>query len=330
MPRGRSVPLRRAPLVVVSILASVAQGPRIEAPEPAVYGRFPDVTARSGPLPPPPGGTFPDGVYRWNPASTSTLASRIPPPAGFRRRALTAGSFGAWLRGLPVREGRPDVRLHDGSFKKTRTAHHAVIDIDVGERDLQQCADSIIRLRAEYLLASGCADEIVFNFTSGDPAPWTRWESGERPIIEDNRAVWKMTHAPGAGYDSFRRYLDVVFTYAGTASLARELTPVADPRHVEPGDVFIEGGFPGHAVLVVDAATDERGDRVFLLAQGYMPAQEMHVLVNPMENDIDPWYRARRTGPLVTPEWLSHHESLRRFPADACGVPRTLTAESTR
>ena len=37
-------------------------------------------------------------------------------------------------------------------------------------------------------------------------------------------------------------------------------------------------GGPGHAVVVLDVAADGRGGRVALLGQGFMPAQEAHVL----------------------------------------------------
>lgn len=107
-----------------------------------------------------------------------------------------------------------------------------------------------------------------------------------------------------------RRYLDVVFTYAGSLSLARELVPVADSGQVRAGDVFIEGGSPGHAVLVVDTARHRDGRRRFLIAQSYMPAQQVHVLRNPEQPD--PCYPAALGETLVTPEWTFRRDHLRR------------------
>jgi hypothetical protein len=43
------------------------------------------------------------------------------------------------------------VLLYNGAPKFRQDVHAAVIDIDVGTRDLQQCADATMRLRA-----SGC------------------------------------------------------------------------------------------------------------------------------------------------------------------------------
>jgi hypothetical protein len=246
----------------------------------------------------------------------ATLAARIPPPPGFERIPLGKGSFGAWLRELPLRPGRSEVLLHDGRRKRNQNAHFAVVDLDVGEADLQQCADAVIRLRAEYLFAGPCRDEIQFDFTSGDPARWKDWRAGQRPRVQGDRVSWHPTAPADASYANFRRYLDSVFTYAGTVSLQRELTPVEDPADPEPGDVLIQGGFPGHAVIVVDVAQNRAEDRVFLLAQSFMPAQDIHVLKS--FEEYDPWYRAKSGGILRTPEWEFRFEDLRRFRPTSC------------
>lgn len=250
-------------------------------------------------------------------ASDGSLAQRIPPPQGYERIAAAEGTFASWLRRLPLRRVGTPVRLFDGREKRSQDGTLAVVDIDVGSSDLQQCADAVIRLRAEYLRASGCADRIAFDFTSGDRARWSDWRAGQRPVVSGNRVSWVQQRDPDSSYASFRAYLNAVFTYAGSFSLARELTAVADPSTVSPGDVFIQGGFPGHAVLVVDVARNARGESVFLVAQSYMPAQDIHVLTNPARRD-SPWYPARDAGSLETPEWTFSYSQLRRFPERDC------------
>jgi hypothetical protein len=115
------------------------------------------------------------------------------------------------------------------------------------------------------------AGRIAFDFTSGHPARWSDWSAGRRPTVSGSQVAWAARSAPDASYRSFRAFLDVVSTYAGSYSLARQIETVADPRHVEPGDVFIQGGFPGHAVLVADVAVDARGERAFLLLRAPRP-----------------------------------------------------------
>ena len=256
--------------------------------------------------------------YPWLSAPTAgTVEGRIDAPKGFKRQLVPQGSFAEWLRGLPVKPGRPAVRLYDGRLKSNQEAHHVVLEVDVGKRDRQQCADAVMRLRAEYLHQADKDSEVCFRFTDGTPARWADFQRGLRPQISGRKTTWAKTAGADASYASFRRYLDIVFSYAGTFSLARELEPVADPRRIEAGDVFIEGGFPGHAVLVVDVAADAGGRRAVLLAQSYMPAQDIHILRNPKTPE-NPWYVIDGDGLLTTPEWDLPAGSLRRFSATGC------------
>ena len=149
----------------------------------------------------------------------------------------------------------------------------------------------------------GSHDSISFNFTSGDTASFRAWINGMRPVIEGNSVQWTESNKIDSSYKSFREYLDVVFTYAGTHSLARELKS-KNIRNLAAGDVFIQGGFPGHAVIVVDVAENEAtSERVFLLAQSFMPAQDIHILKNPLDADLSPWYSLDFGDSLKTPEW---------------------------
>jgi len=80
------------------------------------------------------------------------------------------------------------------------------------------------------------------------------------------------------------------------------------------GDVFIKGGFPGHAVVVLDMAENDRtGQRVFLLAQSYMPAQDIHIMKNPTNASLSPWYKIPLDDTLRTPEWIFEKFDLKCF-----------------
>jgi hypothetical protein len=81
------------------------------------------------------------------------------------------------------------------------------------------------------------------------------------------------------------------------------------------GDVFIRGGSPGHAELVVDMAIDTTtGKKIFLLAQSYMPAQETQILCNQEEPAMSPWYSLDFGATLHTPEYWFSNDQLMRFP----------------
>ena len=239
-----------------------------------------------------------------------TLVDRFPPPPGFQRLDLPAGSFGAWLRQLPLRPRGEAVHFFDGRVKPDQSGVAAVVDIDIGRVDLQQCADAIIRLRAEYLRAAQRGTDIAFNFTSGDRYTYAAWLAGRRPVVSGNRVTWTSVGAKPDTRKGFRNWLDIVFTYAGTVSLQRELVAVRDAAQVEPGDVLIQPGTPGHAVLVVDVVTGA-GERRVLLAQSFMPAQNIHVLNNPAGGV---WYRIAGEKDIATPEWTFALGDLRRFP----------------
>jgi hypothetical protein len=242
-----------------------------------------------------------------------TVGERIMVPDGFERIACPDDSFGQYLRNLPLKPHGSKVKYYNGQIK-SREVYEAVIDLDIGNRDLQQCADAVIRLRAEYLYGQGLYDEIQFNFTNGFRADYKSWMKGNRIKVEGNNAYWVKQADSSNDYASFRKYLDMVFAYAGTLSLAEELSPIP-LEEMEIGDVFLEGGSPGHCVIVVDMAENQAtGEKIFLLAQSYMPAQDIHILKNPVNNEWSPWYELDFGEKLLTPEWEFTRDDLKRFP----------------
>ncbi|MFN8287886.1 MAG: DUF4846 domain-containing protein [Chitinophagales bacterium] len=253
--------------------------------------------------------------YSWKGSYTieNKLLNRIPTPEGFERKQVEKKSFADWLRNLPLKPGKPDVLLYNGEKKNRQDVHFAVLDIDVGNKDLQQCADAVIRLRAEYLFAQKNYDAIHYNFTNGWRFDYTKWKQGFRPKITNNLVELQKTTKADDSYESFKEYLQMVFNYSGTNSLSAELKPVAHVHDVKAGDVFIKGGFPGHAVLVLDVAENAKGEKVFLLAQSYMPAQDIHVLINPNSAELSPWYSEKFFEVLATPEWTFYNTDLKSW-----------------
>ena len=218
------------------------------------------------------------------------------------------------MRHIPLKKGKPPVLLYDGREKSNQGVHYAVVDIDVGNRDLQQCADAVMRLRAEYLYSKGNHETIHFNFTSGDRADFAKWAEGYRPVVDGNNVKWIKSAAEDSSHGSFRAYVDRVFAYAGSHSLSKELTRIEDVAKMRIGDVFIQGGFPGHAIIVVDMVVNrESGKKLFLLAQSYIPAQDIHILKNPNDDALDPWYEVDFGESLHTPEWTFGKNDLKRF-----------------
>lgn len=257
--------------------------------------------------------------YLWKDGydQAQAIVNRIRPPDGYKRVELSRGTFADWLRNLPLKQDRVSVYLFNGNLKSNQSAHFAVIDMDTGRKDLQQCGDAIIRLRAEYLYSIGDYGSIHFNFTSGDKADFTEWIKGYRPIVKNNKVRWVRTAGEDSSYPNFRKYLEKVFEYAGTLSLSKELVKINNIADMQTGDVFIRGGAPGHAATVIDMAErSDSGKKIFLLAQSYMPAQDIYILKNPNDSAISPWYELDFGEELVTPEWIFHKDDLKRFPKE--------------
>lgn len=224
-------------------------------------------------------------------AGLPTHIGAIPLPAGYERMPAARGSFAEWLQNIRIKKEKT-VFLYNGAPKRNQEAQYVVLDIPVSNKDLQQCADAVMRLRAQYLYSQKRFAEISFSDNSG-----------------------KKYVCP-ASVDStrFERYLENVYAYCGTISLERQLHRVAGFNDIRPGDVLIKGGSPGHAVIVVDVAVSKTGKKLYMLAQSYMPAQDIHVLKNPSNSGYSPWYEVNTNNSLIfTPEWTFTPNQLKRW-----------------
>lgn len=245
-------------------------------------------------------------------AGGMTLETRILTPGGYVRTAAEEGSLAAFLRAYSLKEDGSPVLLYNGRKKGNQSAHQAVFTLPIEAEDLQQCADSVMRVYAEYFYLSGQQERISFHFTNGFPAEYAKWRDGGRILVEGNDASWVQSASYDDSYECFQKYLRMVFTYAGTLSMEAESSELA-LSELQVGDVFLKGGSPGHVVMVVDLCENKEGKKAFLLGQGYMPAQEFHVLKNPLHED-DPWYYEEEVVyPFETPEYVFAEGSLRRL-----------------
>ncbi len=243
----------------------------------------------------------------------TTVSARFNSPKGFERPIYKANSFEAYLNNFELFPFGTQVKYFNGFPKINQQVAASVLKIDIGKKDLQQCADAVMRLRAEYLFAQKKYQQIHFNFTNGFNASYEKWAQGYRIKVNGNTVNWVKTKTIDYSYATFKQYLEIVFTYAGTLSLSKELIPVSIDS-IQVGDVFIKGGSPGHAVMVMDVAKNKKtGKRVFMLAQSYMPAQNIHILVNENNKSISPWYELSMGETLHTPEWTFQYNDLKRF-----------------
>lgn len=263
-------PVRRAALLVSALLLALTSAAPAAPPTPAQAAK----------------------LYVWPRRNKvyEPLSKRIAPPPGFHRIPVKPGSFAHWLRHLPLLPKGSPVRSYDGRVIVPAGNPHlaAVVDLDVGKRDLQQCWDSVVRLRAEYLWATGQKRRIAFPYGGGiGRFSWAKWAAGFRPRkVSRRRYRLKRVARPGYSRKSFRRYLKHLFIWTGSIHSGKtRQVPLSDIRI---GDFFTWPGSPGHAVLVVDLAVDAKGRKVALIGQGFMPAQDFHIVAS--SQDCSPWF----------------------------------------
>lgn len=239
-----------------------------------------------------------------------TLETRFATPDGYVRTPAQDDSLTEFLREYELKEDGSAVLLHDGSNKINQNAHAAVFTLPISDVDLQQCADSVMRIWAEYYWSTGQYDKIAFHFTNGFLCEYSKWLEGYRVVVDENDVYWTQSTGYDDSYETFEKYLHKVFSYAGTMSMDAYESETIAMSELETGDVIIKGGSPGHVVMVVDVCENTNGEKAFLLAQGYMPAQEFHVIQNPAHKE-DPWYYETEISfPLRTAEYTFEDESM--------------------
>jgi hypothetical protein len=204
------------------------------------------------------------------------LIGSIPTPAGYTR--VKTDDFGTHIRNYRLKEDKT-VYLYNGQKKVNQTAQYAVLDIPVGIMDLQQCADAVMRIRSEYLFRN--------------KLPICFYDNNRKPF-----------HFSGTTLGHLDKYLEVVFSRCNSASLEKQMVR-KNIRDMQIGDVLIKGGFPGHVVIVVDMAVNAKGEKVYMLAQSYMPAQDIHIL----NGENGPWYTLKE-GIIDTPEYTFYSNQL--------------------
>lgn len=238
-----------------------------------------------------------------------TLQTRYSVPQGYKRVAVEKGSFADFLRNQKLKPYGEKVKYFNGNYKQSEGIYDSVFDVEIGDRDLHQCADAIMLLRGEYFYGKKEYDKINFNFVTGFNAQYSKWTQGYR-INPNGKGSYYKKSAPSNTYKDFRNFMNIVFGYAGTLSLEKEMTS-QKIENMKIGDVFIMGGSPGHAVIAVDMAENEKSEKIFMLAQSYMPAQQTQILINPENGGV--WYSLKGKDVLVTPEWKFPIEKLRKF-----------------
>lgn len=243
----------------------------------------------------------------------NTIKSRIAIPENFKRITIDTSSFQQFIRNQKLKPFGAKVINYDGRPYFYQLGHVGVLDVDVPDNGLQQCADALIRLRSEFLWNRNQKNKIGFNFTSGHYCSWKKYAQGYRPKINGNKVSFHKTAKTDISKANFYKYLNLIYTYSGTMSLNNELKEIKTIKDLQIGDMLIIGGFPGHVVMIADISENAKGERLFLLMQGNTPAQSIHLLKNLEDTSISPWYKLKINSEISTPGFTFNNSKFVRF-----------------
>ncbi|WP_241507294.1 DUF4846 domain-containing protein [Aquimarina sediminis] len=241
-----------------------------------------------------------------------SVSTRVLVPEGFSRVKYKENSFQEYLRNYKLKPYGSKIINYDNSEYFAQDWHDAILEVPVPANGLQQCADALMRMRSEYLWEHNRKDKIGFNFTSGHYCSWKKYAEGYRPKIKGNKVTFHKTASPDNSKRNFYKYLNLIYTYAGTSSMFSELKKVS-VKDLRIGDMLVKPGFPGHIEIIIDEVVNNTGDKMFLLAQGNTPAQNVCLLKNFEDTSISPWYKFDETQPVYTPSYYFDKALFIRF-----------------
>jgi hypothetical protein len=211
------------------------------------------------------------------------VITRFALPDGYQRTDTLPATFAFFLQHLPLLPPKTPVKFYDGA---TNTSSHpaAVIDMETGDKNLQQNVQAVIRLWAEYLFEQKQFANIHFHINNGELIPYEQWAQGMKLVI-NRKTYWTKTPSNPRQYQTFRRYLNFIFTNSDFQTLSQDMErSTAD--NMAPGDILVSGNnTENYVVMVLDVAVHpETGETLVLLVSGGNPAQSIQVLQYTGEN----------------------------------------------
>ncbi len=221
------------------------------------------------------------------------LTTLYPEPLGYRRVAVEAGSFAEYVRHLAVLPDTASVRYYDGRQVQQWPGSPRVIDMPFLFRtDVEQCADMALRLVSEYFWETGKADSLAFRLQNGQEISWREWSVGRRLRYdaESDRHVVSQD-AADSSRTAFEEFLYYLFHWTGSVALKRDLRRIA-ASELQPGDLIVQNtsGAMGHVSVILDAAVNDDGERLYLIANGWTPAQSMFIRQPQAGEGSDGWF----------------------------------------
>jgi len=246
-----------------------------------------------------------------------TIETKYNPPEGYER--VYNDDYSKFLRKFPLKKDNI-VKLYDGtnkdnySFEYNTEIWDAVFDYDIGKKDLHQCADAVLYMRANYLHTKGLTDKLHYTFLSGYEANYLDFITHYYIVNGSTVSLASRNNALIDNLETFGKWIEKIWMWSNTESIDTYDSFSVAIKDIRPGDFFIQSnpGSFGHAINVVDVVVNSiTKKKKFMLSQSYMPAQETHILINPENGGV--WYTLDEYKDIETPEWTFTVNQLKRF-----------------
>ena len=215
----------------------------------------------------------------------------LPTPAGYSRMVIADESFGAFIRSLPLKR---DMRIHAWNGAEIVNPMYSVLAVVdaplLFKADLEQCADFCMRFWADWHRARGRTRELaLFDF------------GGKRVRLATSGL-------------SERNFLRRAFAYSNSHSLKKGCVEVPESE-LCPGDLVVqnERGGIGHVSMIVDACESKKGERLYLIGFGFMPAQEFHIERASAGEGLGGWFTLKGFESYLSEKLNVGRPVLRRF-----------------
>ncbi|MBC8182015.1 hypothetical protein H8E88_12930 [candidate division KSB1 bacterium] len=261
---------------------------------------------------------FPQNVkssYQWphNNKPGETIKSRFLPPNGYTRIKVENGTFAHYLRNLSLFADDTPVKDYRGRITKSKkdSTVAAVSDYPIKGKKLEQCMDILQRLWAEYLWSHHQFEKISFYLPGGFLLKWHDWKNGLRPKFHGIKVTLLKSARSDSSRKNFEEYLWEIF-YRSNTQTAYFAYPKIEKKNLQIGDFIVKKGKRGHAVLILDLAIDDFGNKVVLIGHGDTPACQFYLLNYKKDNPWFPLNQAKNHLPLPIKKKM-FWEGLRRF-----------------
>ncbi len=239
--------------------------------------------------------------YPWLPLRRAdqfeSLHDRIPCPPGFERVIVAPDSFSEWLRYLPVAPRSATLAPTDGSVGQDAAfmAPTAAIElISLGRNG--SGANLFVRLRAEYGWWAQDETALSFHYASGLRSDWHAWAQGQRPLRCGEGLRFEQVDRRDGSRESFREFLGALMRHSAGIGILDDTRAVSDGT-IAAGDVWLDSKGRGAALMILDVATNARGEVRILLGESTRQNAGLHVL-----QSVD---SAAAAGGQVGSPWIS-------------------------